>query len=120
MTEILIISHSRDIAEGTKALISQMAKKTVVQASGGMDGGIGTSVDQINDMLRYVQEDTICFYDIGSSKMNLEMAVEMYEGNHTLHISEAPIVEGSFLAAVENSIGTEIHTIIDKLNEMKK
>ncbi|TVT28120.1 PTS-dependent dihydroxyacetone kinase phosphotransferase subunit DhaM [Salinicoccus cyprini] len=120
MTEILIISHSKDIAEGTRALISQMAKDTVIQASGGMDGGIGTSVDQINDMLDQVQEDTICFYDIGSSKMNLEMAVEMYDGNHTLHISEAPIVEGSFLAAVENSVGTETTQILEKLQEMKK
>lgn len=116
MTEILIISHSSEIAQGTRALISQMAGDTIIHASGGVDGGI----DQINDMIGKIGSDTICFYDIGSSRMNLEMAVEMYDGEHELHISEAPIVEGAFLAAVENSVGSSTEAILEKLNTMKK
>lgn len=120
MTEILIISHSSEIAEGTRSLVSQMAGDTVIHASGGVEGGIGTNIDQINDMLEKIEDDTICFYDIGSSRMNLEMAVEMYDGSHQLHISEAPIVEGSFLAAVENSVGASTEDVLEKLQAMKK
>lgn len=120
MTEILIISHSKDIASGTKALIEQMAEGVTVHASGGVNGSIGTNIGQIDHMLAEVKDDTICFFDIGSSLMNLEMAVEMYEGKHNIHIANAPIVEGSFLAAVEISIGKNLDDIMDKLSEMVK
>lgn len=120
MTEILIISHSEEIASGTKKLIEQMAEGVTVHASGGIGGGIGTNIGQIDHMLSEVKSDTICFFDIGSSLMNLEMAVEMYEGDHEIHIANAPIVEGSFLAAVEISIGTNTTEIMDKLSEMVK
>lgn len=120
MTEILIISHSSHIAEGTKALVEQMAKDVTIHASGGVDGNIGTNSAQISSMLNDVEDDTICFYDIGSSLMNLEMAVEMYDGPHAVHISKAPLVEGSFLAGVESSVGTSTEEILEKLNEMKK
>lgn len=120
MTEILIISHSKDIASGTKELIEQMAEGVTVHASGGVNDGIGTNIGQIDHMLSEVNGDTICFFDIGSSLMNLEMAVEMYEGEHNIQIANAPIVEGSFLAAVEISIGTSTDEIMDKLSEMVK
>lgn len=120
MAEILIISHSKDIASGTKALIDQMAGGVKVHASGGVNDGIGTNIGQIDHMLSEVNSDTICFFDIGSSLMNLEMAVEMYEGPHNIHIANAPIVEGSFLAAVEISIGTSIGDIMERLSEMVK
>lgn len=120
MTEILIISHSKDIASGTKELIEQMAEGVTVHASGGVGGGIGTNIGQIDHMLSEVESDTICFFDIGSSLMNLEMAVEMYEGEHEIHIANAPIVEGSFLAAVEISIGTNTAEIMGKLSGMVK
>ncbi len=120
MADILIISHSSQIAEGTKSLVEQMARDVTIHASGGVDGGIGTNIDQISGMLEGIEDDTICFYDIGSSLMNLEMAVEMYDGPHTVHISNAPIVEGSFLAGVESSVGSSADDILEKLNEMKK
>lgn len=120
MTEILIISHSREIASGTKALIEQMAEGVTVHASGGVGDGIGTNIGQIDHMLSEVESDTICFFDIGSSLMNLEMAVEMYEGEHDIRIANAPIVEGSFLAAIEISIGKNIDEIMEELNKMVK
>lgn len=120
MADILIISHSSQIAEGTKALVEQMAKDVTIHASGGVEGGIGTNIDQISEMLEAIGDDTICFYDIGSSLMNLEMAVEMYDGSHSVHISNAPLVEGSFLAGVESSVGSGIDDILEKLSDMKK
>lgn len=122
MAEILIISHSQNIARGAKALIEQMASGVTIHADGGVNNGadIGTSIDLINEMLSDINSDTICFYDIGSSLMNLEMSVEMYDGPHTLYIAHAPLVEGAFLAAVEMSIGSDTKTVLEKLGEMKK
>ena len=36
------------------------------------------------------------FYDLGSSEMNLDMAIEMYEGQYEIVKINAPLVEGSF------------------------
>ena len=52
MTQIIIVSHSKEIAEGTKALINQMVGEDVgVVAQGGANGNIGTSYDDIQEMI---------------------------------------------------------------------
>ena len=50
-------------------------------AHGGVDGGIGTSFDDIQNIINNLDDDALCFYDLGSSEMNLDLAIEMYEGS---------------------------------------
>ena len=57
------------------------------------------------------------FYDIGSSEMNVDMAIEMYDGDYRVIKVDAPIVEGSFIAAVRLSVGG---TVDDALAEIKQ
>ncbi|MGX0280136.1 dihydroxyacetone kinase DhaKLM complex PTS-EIIA-like component DhaM [Staphylococcus cohnii] len=48
MTQIIIVSHSKEIADGTKALVSQMVGEDItITAQGGVNGKIGTSYDDI-------------------------------------------------------------------------
>lgn len=61
MTTIIIISHSEDIANGTKALLNQMAQDVNVVAHGGVDGGIGTSFDDIQNIINNLDDDALCF-----------------------------------------------------------
>ena len=119
MSAILLVSHSRDIAEGTRQLLKQMAGDVDVYAVGGVEDGkeIGTSFDAIQEQINNIDEDLICFYDLGSVEMNLDMALEMYEGNCERVKVEAPIVEGSFTAAVKLSTGASLN---DALEEVKK
>ena len=49
-----------------------------------MYGEIGTSYDDIQTMVNQVDDDALCFYDIGSAEMNTDLAIEMYEGEHRL------------------------------------
>ena len=53
------------------------------------------------------------FYDLGSSEMNLDLAIEMYEGSHHIKKIDA-IVEGSFTAAVKLSVGGTTDEAIKK------
>lgn len=119
MSAILLVSHSRDIAEGTRQLLKQMAGDVDVYAVGGVEDGkeIGTSFDAIQEQINQINEDLICFYDLGSAEMNLDMALEMYEGNYERVKVEAPIVEGSFTAAVKLSTGASLN---EALEEVKK
>ena len=49
--------------------------------------------------------------------MNVDMAIEMYDGNYRVLKVDAPIVEGSFIASVKLSIGGSID---DALAEIKQ
>ncbi|MDQ7176700.1 PTS-dependent dihydroxyacetone kinase phosphotransferase subunit DhaM, partial [Staphylococcus chromogenes] len=48
MTQIVLVSHSDKIAEGTQELLAQMAQDVNVVAIGGIEGEIGTSFDDIS------------------------------------------------------------------------
>ncbi len=118
MPKIILVSHSKEIANGTKSLLKQMAGDVDIIPIGGLpDGSIGTSFDIIQEALTKLDDDALCFYDIGSSEMNVDMAIEMYEGNHRVLKVDAPIVEGCFIAAVKLSIGGSID---DALAEIKQ
>ena len=47
--------------------------------------------------------------------MNLDLAIEMYEGKYQVVKVDAPIVEGSFTAAVKLSVGGSIEEIVEEL-----
>ncbi|HHM2946205.1 TPA: dihydroxyacetone kinase phosphoryl donor subunit DhaM [Staphylococcus aureus] len=118
MPKIILVSHSKEIASGTKSLLKQMAGDVDIIPIGGLpDGSIGTSFDIIQEVLTKLEDDALCFYDIGSSEMNVDMAIEMYDGNHRVLKVDAPIVEGSFIEAVKLSIGGSID---DALAEIKQ
>ncbi|HCS9119562.1 TPA: PTS-dependent dihydroxyacetone kinase phosphotransferase subunit DhaM [Staphylococcus pseudintermedius] len=118
MTQIVLVSHSDKIAEGTQELLAQMAQDVNVVAIGGIEGEIGTSFDDISAVLNDINDDAICFFDIGSSEMNLDMAIEMYTGAHRIEKVDAPIVEGSFIAAVALSTGQTIDEAIASVDEV--
>ncbi|WP_281183366.1 dihydroxyacetone kinase phosphoryl donor subunit DhaM [Staphylococcus schleiferi] len=117
MTSIVLISHSEKIAEGTKDLLEQMAQGVNVIAVGGNDGEIGTSFETISEVLNDLEEDAICFFDIGSSEMNLDMAIEMYVGHYRIEKVDAPIVEGSFIASVSLSTGQSMDEAIASVRD---
>ncbi|WP_436854995.1 dihydroxyacetone kinase phosphoryl donor subunit DhaM [Staphylococcus caeli] len=117
MTQIVLVSHSKAIAEGTKELLEQMASGVTIVAQGGVDGAIGTSYDHIQTLINELDDDALCFYDIGSAEMNLDLAIEMYEGTQRVVKVDSPIVEGSFTAAVKLSVGASIDDTLDELTQ---
>ena len=116
MATIGIISHSKDIAQGVKDLLAQMSPDVTVIAKGGNnEGEIGTSIDTVNEMIDELTEDALLFYDIGSAEMNLEMAIDLYEGDYKLYKVDGPIVEGAFLASVSLSTGATLEEAISSI-----
>ncbi|MEI7771870.1 MAG: dihydroxyacetone kinase phosphoryl donor subunit DhaM [Chloroflexales bacterium] len=99
----MIISHSASIAHGVKELIEQMVKGRVpIAAAGGtLEGDLGTSTDLISQALASLAgaDEVLVLVDMGSAIMSAEIALEM--GGIPFHISAAPLVEGSLVAAVE-------------------
>nr|WP_263315018.1 dihydroxyacetone kinase phosphoryl donor subunit DhaM [Mammaliicoccus sp. Marseille-Q6498] len=116
MATIGIISHSDKIAQGVKDLLEQMSPEVTIIAKGGTnDGDIGTSIDTVNDVINEFTEDGLLFYDIGSAEMNLDMALDLYEGDLNLYKVDGPIVEGAFLASVSLSTGATLEEAISSI-----
>lgn len=123
MTGLIIVSHSQKLAEGVVDFISQMAPNTPVLAAGGLeDGSLGTSYEKIFTAIETLQEqveDVLLFADIGSSIMTIEMVLEDLGDEHVQFV-DAPLVEGSFVAAVQAQAHTPIHKIIEEIHHWNK
>lgn len=122
MINILIASHSKKLAEGLKEILIQMAPNVNILVSGGdKDGNIGSNFDEINQIINeYATNDgLIIFFDLGSSMMNCQMAIDMLddEKKSKVYLAGTPIVETSVQIAVEASAGQSLDEIVKYLNE---
>ncbi|QYN56685.1 PTS-dependent dihydroxyacetone kinase phosphotransferase subunit DhaM [Lactobacillus panisapium] len=96
---ITIVSHVPEITVGIEKLIKQVAKDVPLTLAGGTnDNDIGTSMDKIIKAFNENQADEIlAFYDLGSAKMNLDMAVEF--SDKKVHLYNTALIEGAYTAA---------------------
>src|SRR5699024_774118 len=112
-TGIVLVSHSSKVAEGIKEIIREVTKEVPVVAAGGTEENeIGTSVEKIEQAIHQADggNGVLVFYDIGSAKMNVEMLLETVE-DVDARLLEAPILEGSYVAAVEASMEKSVDDI---------
>ncbi|MEG0379533.1 MAG: dihydroxyacetone kinase phosphoryl donor subunit DhaM [Eubacterium sp.] len=119
---VVVVSHSKKVAEGAKELALQMAADAKIAAAGGLqDGSIGTDMEKITNAIGEVMSDdgVIMIVDMGSAIMTSEMAIEMSENPEKIKIVDTPVVEGTIFGAVEASIGSTMEQIVDVLKQAK-
>lgn len=116
---LVIVSHSKHIAEGVVELISKVAKDVPITYVGGTEGGgIGTSFDQVDRVVSENPADTLlAFFDLGSAKMNLKMVTDF--SDKSIIINRVPIVEGAYNAAALLQAGAELSVIQIQLTELE-
>lgn len=115
---IVIVSHSKHIAQGVAELISEVAPDVAIAFDGGTpEGGIGTSFEQVQALVdHHPKEDLLAFFDLGSARMNLEMVADFSEKQ--LLVNVVPIVEGAYTAAALIQAGATKETILNQLQEL--
>lgn len=119
MNGILLLSHSKEIVQGLRNLLHEIARDVPLTIAGGTDdGGIGSSYFLIEKAILSNQADTLyVFYDLGSTKINLEMVMENTP-NKKFHIFDVPLIEGSYIGAtlLQNNVDHDI--IVDNLKPL--
>ena len=113
---LVLISHSAGVVDGLRDMVSQVAGDDVIVgiAGGTEDGRLGTSAPRIEAALRLAlggsSEGVVVLFDLGSAALSLELALEELDpaDRERVLISEAPLVEGAVLAAVQASIGASL------------
>ena len=115
---ITLVSQVSDISEGLPKLLKQVAKDVPITTAGGTnDGDIGTSMEKI--MTAFSENDAdeiLAFYDLGSAKMNLEMAMEM--SDKKVHLYNAAFIEGAYTAASLIQAGVSLDDIEKQLKPL--
>lgn len=119
MVGLVLISHSGTLVEGLRDMVVQVAGDDVPVATAGgtQDGRLGTSAPHIAAAIRATLDAgadyAFVLLDLGSAALSLELALEEFDeaDRARVRVSEAPLVEGAILAAVQASIGASIDEV---------
>jgi phosphoenolpyruvate---glycerone phosphotransferase subunit DhaM len=115
---IVVVSHSGEVADATVRLVIQLANlpddgPRLVAAGGLGDGSVGTDATRIADAM--VRADAgsgvVVLADLGSAVLSAATAIdELLPADLAARvvISRGPLVEGTFVAAVQASAGDEL------------
>jgi phosphoenolpyruvate---glycerone phosphotransferase subunit DhaM len=111
---IVLISHSRTLAEGAAELARQMGvgEVAVEPAGGTEDGGLGTSLDLLESAVSKADQGAgvVIIADLGSSVLTAKTLLEDLERDDVV-LADAPFVEGSVAAASAAAGGADVTAV---------
>lgn len=126
MVGLVIISHSRKIAEGIQELIEDMLIKPIplVVVGGTFDGRLGTDPEKILTAIQevYSPDGVLVLYDFGSSLLSAEAAVALLPQpqQQDIIIFHTPLIDGSLNAAMEISFNKSMVDITRNLQSVNQ
>ena len=112
---MVIVSHVSDIPKGIKRLLTEVAPDVSITLAGGTDDDqVGTSFEKILDAIESNTCDTIyALYDLGSAKMNIEMAME--NTSKKIYLMHTALLESAYALSVLLQIGVDETEIENQL-----
>ncbi|GAA2634461.1 phosphoenolpyruvate--protein phosphotransferase [Actinomadura fulvescens] len=114
MVGLVIVSHSRVLAEGVAEVARAMGVgKAVVECAGGdAGGGLGTSIDLVERAVRAADsgDGVVLLADLGSSVLTAKLYAE--DAGGAVVLADAPLVEGAVAAASMAATGAELDVVL--------
>ncbi|QIL46174.1 PTS-dependent dihydroxyacetone kinase phosphotransferase subunit DhaM [Vagococcus coleopterorum] len=116
---MVMVSHVPELVFGINRLLNEVAKDVSITIAGGTDDNeVGTSFDKIEAAFEANEgEKILAFYDLGSAKMNLEMAMEVTDKEVVLY--DTAFVESAYTAAALLQAGAPFEAIDEQLQALK-
>ncbi len=122
MISIVVVSHSRALAEAAVALASEMItgdeRPRVAVAAGLDESTFGTNAAAVAEAITEVDtpDGVLVLLDLGSAILSAEMALEFVEPDVAgrVRLSSAPLVEGLVAAVVLASTGADLDAVTDE------
>jgi PTS hybrid protein len=125
MVGIVLISHSRTLAEGAAELVGQIARGArVVPAGGTDDGRLGTSTDRIAAAIGAANtgDGVLLIPDLGSAVLSARSVLDELDPERSgkrIMLADAPFIEGAVAAAVAASGGLDLGTVAKAAEEAR-
>jgi len=119
MVNLVLVSHSRKLAEATAELARQMVppqvKILVAAGIGDQREEFGTDAVEILEVVQeaYTNDGVLILMDLGSAVLSAEMARDMLdpEMQEKVVICPAPFVEGTISAGVQTGLGATLDSV---------
>ncbi|NUR87244.1 MAG: phosphoenolpyruvate--protein phosphotransferase [Nonomuraea sp.] len=119
MVGIVLVSHSRGLAEEAAELARGIAGQDapVAAAGGTEDGGLGTSLDLIEAAVARVDagDGVVLIPDLGSSVLTARLLEEPGQ----VVLADVPFVEGAIAAAVTAGAGAPLADVLAAAEEAR-
>jgi multiphosphoryl transfer protein len=118
MIGLLLVSHSRALAEAAVDLIRRTVSATIpIAAAGGVGethAEIGTDVIDIQQSIESVAQPdgVLVLMDMGSAILSTEMAKDLLGDSIHVRLCSGPLVEGGIAAAVQIEAGSSIADVV--------
>ena len=125
MVSLVLVAHSQRLLDALVELVGEtVAGAPECHVAGGTDDGrMGTSLRRVLNACRAAlagpSDEALILYDAGSAWLTIGFALdELGEGERKrLHISHAPLVEGTLAAAARGAVGGELAEMAEAANE---
>lgn len=115
MTGLVVVSHSRELAEAAVGLATGLipAMDVHVEVAAGMpDGGFGTDATEIMEAVERADDGSgvVVLMDLGSGILSADTALELLDPElaERVRLSPAPLVEGLVSAYAAAGIGRDL------------
>ncbi|PIE34963.1 phosphoenolpyruvate--protein phosphotransferase [candidate division KSB3 bacterium] len=126
MVGLVLVSHSRDLAEALIALVKQVSAQDIpIAAAAGVGPEcreFGTDAVAISEAIQSVYSSAhgvLVLMDLGSALLSAEMALEFLPDDMQANIRfcAAPLVEGAIAAGVQIGLGSPLDTIVQEARQ---
>ena len=121
MVGIVIVSHSRELADSIVEFTKMMAPEALIRAAGGMDDGtLGTSYEKIYQAIEdvYSEDGVLVMMDMGSAVMTTERGLgEM--SDKKIEMIDCTLVDGALVATVAAPAGADFEEVKQNALEAK-
>ncbi len=117
MVGVVLVSHSKALAEAMVDYAHMMAPDAKVVAAGGLeDGSFGTSYEKIDDAIDEANDGdgVLVIMDMGSAVMTVKMVLEDLDADDVVMV-DCPFVEGTVEATVLAQSGSSVKEILGAL-----
>jgi PTS hybrid protein len=120
MVGIVLVSHSRRLADGLAELLAQLGggDVPVAVAAGTADGRIGTDPDAVRTAITTADQGdgVLIIPDLGSAVLAVRLALDDFP---QAALADAPFVEGAVAATVTASTGADLQTVLAAATEAR-
>ncbi len=119
MVGLVIVSHSRPLADALSNLVRQVASNeapiAVAAGVGEQRQEFGTDAVEISEAIQSVYSpDGVCvLMDLGSAVLSAQLALDLLppEQSEKVTFCAAPLVEGAIAAGVQIGLGSDLETV---------
>lgn len=114
---LVVVSHSKLIAEGTRDLALAMAPNVHIGAAGGdPSGGLGSSFDLIDAEITEALaasdgRGVVVLTDLGSATLTVDSVIEFADTRELIRYAPGPLVEGAVAASVVSEGGGDLEKV---------